>query len=90
MLVRFNQPGIQRYIDEGNSWMLSKTQAGGGALLNLGFHGFDLCLIPDRGRQDPKVISAVTSHSIWKREVEVSPLVDSPDAQRHGVLDEAR
>ena len=68
MLVRFNQPGIQRYIDEGNSWMLSKSQAGGGALLNLGFHGFDLCRYITG--EDPKVISAVTSHSIWNREVE--------------------
>ncbi|MBV8841239.1 MAG: Gfo/Idh/MocA family oxidoreductase, partial [Bryobacterales bacterium] len=68
ILVRFNQPGIQRYIDEGNSWMLTKAQAGGGALLNLGFHGFDLCRYITG--EDPKVISAVTSHSIWKREVE--------------------
>ena len=68
MLVRFNQPGIQRYLDEGNSWMLTKAQAGGGALLNLGFHGFDLCRYITG--EEPKVISAVTSHSIWKREVE--------------------
>lgn len=68
MLVRFNQPGIQRYIDEGNSWMLTKAEAGGGALLNLGFHGFDLCRYITG--EEPKVISAVTSHSIWKREVE--------------------
>jgi predicted dehydrogenase len=68
MLVRFNQPGIQRYTDEGNSWMLTKAEAGGGALLNLGFHGFDLCRYITG--EEPKVISAVTSHSIWKREVE--------------------
>jgi predicted dehydrogenase len=68
MLVRFNQPGIQRYIDEGSSWMLSKAEAGGGALLNLGFHGFDLCRYITG--EEPKVVSAVTSHSIWKREVE--------------------
>jgi predicted dehydrogenase len=68
MLVRFNQPGIQRYIDEGNSWMLAKAEAGGGALLNLGFHGFDLCRYITG--EEPKVVSAVTSHSIWKREVE--------------------
>jgi predicted dehydrogenase len=48
--------------------MLSKSQAGGGALLNLGFHGFDLCRYITG--EDPKVISAVTSHSIWNREVE--------------------
>jgi predicted dehydrogenase len=68
MLVRFNQPGIQRYIDEGNSWMLSKAEAGGGPLLNLGFHGFDLCRYITG--EEPKVVSAVTSHSIWNREVE--------------------
>jgi predicted dehydrogenase len=68
MLVRFNQPGIQRYIDEGSSWMLSKAEAGGGALLNLGIHGFDLCRYITG--EDPKVVSAVTSHSIWKRDIE--------------------
>jgi predicted dehydrogenase len=68
LLVRFNQPGIQRYIDEGNSWMLSKSEAGGGALLNLGFHGFDLCRYITG--EEPGVVSAVTSHSIWNREVE--------------------
>jgi predicted dehydrogenase len=68
MLVRFNQPGIQRYIDEGSSWMLTRAEAGGGALLNLGFHGFDLCRYITG--EEPKVVSAVTSHSIWKREVE--------------------
>jgi predicted dehydrogenase len=68
MLVRFNQPGIQRYLGEGNGWMLSKAEAGGGALLNLGFHGFDVCRYITG--EEPRVVSAVTSHSIWKREVE--------------------
>ena len=68
MLVRFNQPGIQRYIDEGSSWMLNKAEAGGGALLNLGIHGFDLCRYITG--EDPQVVSAVTSHSIWKRDIE--------------------
>ena len=26
MLVRFNQPGIQRYLDEGNSWMVTNRR----------------------------------------------------------------
>ena len=68
MQVRFNQPGVQRYIDEGNSWMLTKAQAGGGCLLNLGFHGFDLCRYITG--EEPKVVSAVTSRAIWQREVE--------------------
>jgi predicted dehydrogenase len=73
MLVRFNQPGIKRYLDEGNSWMVTKSEAGGGALLNLGFHGFDLCRYITG--EDPKVVSAVTSHAIWKRDVEDYALV---------------
>jgi predicted dehydrogenase len=68
MLVRFNQPGIRRYLDEGNDWMVNKATAGGGALLNLGFHGFDLCRYITG--EDPKVVSAVTNHSIWKRDIE--------------------
>jgi len=48
--------------------MLNKIEAGGGALLNLGFHGFDLCRYITG--EDPKVVSAVTSHSIWKRDIE--------------------
>lgn len=68
MLVRFNQPGIQRYLDEGNGWMVSKAQAGGGALLNLGFHGFDLCRYLTG--EEPSVVSAVTSHAIWKHDIE--------------------
>jgi predicted dehydrogenase len=68
MLMRFNQPGVQRYIDSGSSWMLTKAEAGGGALLNLGIHGFDLCRYLTG--EEPEVVSAVTSHAIHKREVE--------------------
>jgi len=68
MLVRFNQPGIQRYLDMDSSWMLTKKEAGGGALLNLGIHGFDVCRYITG--EEPKVVYAVTSHSIHKREVE--------------------
>ena len=68
MLVRFNQPGVQRYIDWGCSWMLTKAAAGGGALINLGIHGFDLCRYITG--EEPTVVSAVTSHQIHKREVE--------------------
>jgi len=67
-LLRFNQPGVQRYIDLGSSWMLSKADAGGGALLNLGIHGIDVCRYITG--EEPKVVSAVTSHAIHNREVE--------------------
>ena len=66
--MRFNQPGVQRYRDLGSPWMLSKKETGGGALINLGIHGFDL------GRyltgEEPRVVSAVTSHSMHKLEIE--------------------
>jgi predicted dehydrogenase len=67
-ILRFNQPGIQRYIDLGSPWMLSKSDAGGGALLNLGIHGFDICRYLTA--EEPKVVSAVTSHAIHNREIE--------------------
>jgi predicted dehydrogenase len=68
IIVRFNQPGIQRYIDEGSEWMISKKEAGGGALLNLGIHGFDLASYITG--EEPKVVGASTSHRIWNRDVE--------------------
>jgi predicted dehydrogenase len=68
MLFRFNQPGVQRYVDLESPWMLSKTDAGGGALINLGIHGFDLCR--HITGEEPTVVSAVTSHTLHKREVE--------------------
>jgi predicted dehydrogenase len=68
MLFRFNQPGVQRYVDLGSPWMLSKADAGGGALINLGIHGIDLCRYITG--EEPKVVSAVTSHTLHKREVE--------------------
>ena len=68
MLFRFNQPGVQRYVDLGSPWMLSKADAGGGALINLGIHGFDLFRYITA--EEPQVVSAVTSHAVHKREVE--------------------
>jgi len=68
MLFRFNQPGVQRYVDLGSPWMLSKADAGGGALVNLGIHGIDLCRYITS--EEPQVVSAVTSHAVHKRDVE--------------------
>ena len=67
-LMRFNQPGVQRYRDLGSPWMLSKAETGGGALINLGIHGFDLCRFLTG--EEPTVVSAVTSHAIHKLEIE--------------------
>jgi predicted dehydrogenase len=68
MLFRFNQPGVQRYIDSGSSWILTKAEAGGGALLNLGVHGFDVFRYITG--EEPKVVAAVTSHATQRREIE--------------------
>ena len=68
MLFRFNQPGVQRYVDLGSPWMLSKADAGGGALVNLGIHGVDLFRYITS--EEPQVVSAVTSHAVHKREEE--------------------
>jgi predicted dehydrogenase len=48
--------------------MLSKADAGGGALINLGIHGIDLFRYITS--EEPQVVSAVTSHAVHKREVE--------------------
>jgi predicted dehydrogenase len=68
VLFRFNQPGVQRYIDSGSAWILTKAEAGGGALLNLGIHGFDV--IRYITGEEPRVVAAVTSHATQRREVE--------------------
>jgi len=68
MLFRFNHPGVQRYIDSGSSWILTKAEAGGGALLNLGVHGFDVFRYITG--EEPKVVAAVTSHATQRREIE--------------------
>jgi predicted dehydrogenase len=68
ILFRFNQPGVQRYIDSGSSWILTKAEAGGGALLNLGIHGFDV--IRYITGEEPRIVAAVTSHATQRREVE--------------------
>ena len=71
--MRFNQPGVQRYRDLGSAWMLSKAETGGGALINLGIHGFDLCRFLTG--EEPAVVSAVTSHSTERLEIEDYALV---------------
>ena len=68
--IRFRmvRPGVQRYIDQGCSWMLSKAEAGGGVLLNLGIHGMDLCRwITD---EEPVVVSAHVSNAMFGLDIE--------------------
>jgi predicted dehydrogenase len=48
--------------------MLSKREAGGGVLLNLGVHGFDLARYLTG--EEPEVVGAVTSNAVFGLEVE--------------------
>jgi predicted dehydrogenase len=68
--IRFRmvRPGVERYVEQGCPWMLSKAEAGGGVLLNLGIHGMDLCRwITD---EEPVVVSAHVSNAVFGLDVE--------------------
>jgi predicted dehydrogenase len=65
---RMIRPGVSRYRDYGSPWMLSKNEAGGGVLLNLGVHGFDLCRFLTG--EEPEIVSSVVSNAAHGLEVE--------------------
>ena len=56
IVFRIIRPTMARYQVWDLPWMLSKKQAGGGALLNLGCHGFDICRFITG--EEPSVVSA--------------------------------
>jgi predicted dehydrogenase len=68
--IRFRmiRPGVQRYREQDSAWMLNKREAGGGVLLNLGVHGFDLCRWLTG--EEPEIVSAVTSNAVFGLDVE--------------------
>ena len=68
--IRFRmvRPGVQRYVDQGCAWMLSKAGAGGGVLLNLGIHGMDLCRWITG--EEPVVASAYISNAVFGLDIE--------------------
>jgi predicted dehydrogenase len=68
--VRFRmvRPGVQRYRDQDSAWMLNRREAGGGVLLNLGVHGFDLARYLTG--EEPEVVGAVTSNAVFGLDVE--------------------
>ncbi|HEU0073247.1 MAG TPA: Gfo/Idh/MocA family oxidoreductase [Dehalococcoidia bacterium] len=68
MVFRMIRPGVSRYVDYGSPWMLSKEEAGGGVLLNLGVHGFDLCR--HLTGEEPEIVSSVVSNAAHGLEVE--------------------
>ncbi|MDA9504429.1 hypothetical protein XI09_06625 [Bradyrhizobium sp. CCBAU 11386] len=68
IVFRMIRPTMERYVAWDSPWMLSKKQAGGGALLNLGSHGFDICRFITG--EEPSVVSAVLSNVVHNSEVE--------------------
>jgi predicted dehydrogenase len=68
IFFRMIRPTMERYNAWDSPWMLSKAQAGGGALINLGSHGFDICRFITG--EEPKVVAATMSNAVHKSEVE--------------------
>lgn len=68
LVFRMVRPGVSRYLDYGSPWMLNRREAGGGVLLNLGVHGFDLCRWLTG--EEPQLISSVVSNAAHRLEIE--------------------
>ena len=68
IVYRGIRPTMRRYIEWDSPWMAEKSQAGGGALLNLGGHGFDIARFVTG--EEPQVVSAVVSQQAHRTEVE--------------------
>jgi predicted dehydrogenase len=73
IFFRTIRPTMQRYVEWDSPWMAEKSQAGGGALLNLGGHGFDMAHFVTG--EEPEVVSAVISRRAHEAEVEDYGLV---------------
>jgi predicted dehydrogenase len=59
---------MQRYVEWGSPWMADRSLAGGGALLNLGGHGFDIARFITG--EEPEIVSAVVSRQVHRGQVE--------------------
>ncbi len=68
IFFRTIRPTMRRYVEWDSPWMAEKSQAGGGALLNLGGHGFDMARFVTG--EEPEVVSAVLSREVHGGEVE--------------------
>ena len=62
------RPTMRRYIEWDSPWMADKSQSGGGALLNLGPHGFDMARFVTG--EEPEIVSAAVSRRVHEAEVE--------------------
>jgi len=68
IVFRTIRPTMRRYVEWDSPWMAQKSQAGGGALLNLGGPGFDIARFITA--EEPEVVSAVVSRQVHGGEVE--------------------
>ena len=73
VVFRMIRPTMQRYVVWDSPWMLRKAESGGGALINLGTHGFDMCRFITG--EEPKVVAAAISNAVHKTDVEDYALV---------------
>ncbi len=62
------RPTMRRYVEWDSPWMVDKSLSGGGALLNLGGHGFDMARFITG--EELQVVSAVVSRQVHGGEVE--------------------
>jgi predicted dehydrogenase len=74
MSFRFIAGPVSRYLEAGCAWMLDRSIAGGGCLLNLGVHFVDLCRLLTAGAQ-VELESAVMSQVAGNHSVEDHALV---------------
>jgi predicted dehydrogenase len=68
IFFRTIRPTMRRYVEWDSPWMADKSQAGGGALLNLGGHGFDIARFVTG--EEPEVASCIMSRRAHESEVE--------------------
>src|SRR5215831_17119456 len=68
IFFRTIRPTMRRYVEWDSPWMADRSQAGGGALLNLGGHGFDIARFITG--EEPAIVSAVVSHRVHGAQVE--------------------
>jgi predicted dehydrogenase len=68
MILRRIRPTMRRYVEKDSPWMADKSLAGGGALLNLGGHGFDMARFVTG--EELQVVSAAASRQVRGGEVE--------------------
>jgi len=70
---RFHAGPVSRYYDSDNVWNLTRDEAGGGCLINVGIHFPDLYLYLTQ--KQPKSVYAHTRNQVWGEEVEDFALV---------------